>query len=224
MLFAISLLIIYADFLVSFIVLEVILLVVIIGAMIIKSATFDVTNDDIDSRGKGSINSMNNFHMSIETILGSESTDSGIISNRGSLEKRLGSRIKELKRRLEIHEEVLNNLTQRNWSMMLSAPVEYMGMAQIRRCVEKLLTPLVNKLGITLKPKDRGVRTLKNILVKNNTISSNALRDIEIIEAITNPAAHDFDTSEENYITSLTSFVNIVDWCAELLSDSSSEE
>jgi hypothetical protein len=108
--------------------------------------------------------------------------------------------------------------------MMLSAPVEYMGMAQIRRCLEKLLTPLVNKLGISIKPKDRGVHTLKNILIKNKAISSDVLRDLEIIEAITNPAAHDFDTSEDNYITSLTSFVNIVDWYAEMLNDSDDDE
>jgi hypothetical protein len=146
------------------------------------------------------------------------------VINNSSIESRLGSRIKDQKRRLEIHEEVLNNLTQKNWGLVLKAPVTYMGMAQIRRCLEKLLTPLVNKLGIDIKPKDRGVHTLKNILMKNKAINSDVLRDLEIIEAITNPAAHDFDTSEENYITSLTSFVNIVDWYAEILNDTDEDE
>ena len=144
--------------------------------------------------------------------------------NNSSIESRLGSRIKDQKKRLEFHKEVLNNLTQKNWGLVLKAPATYMGMAQIRRCIEKLLTPLVNKLGIDLKPKDRGVRTMKNILMKNKVISTDVLRDLEIIEAITNPAAHDFDTSEENYITSLTSFVNIVDWYAEILNDSDDDE
>jgi hypothetical protein len=221
--FVISLSLVHGEFLVFFAIIEAIFLFIVIWSTIIKKAIFENNDDEIDSRGKGSIGSMNRFHLSINTILGSESSGSEVINN-SSIETRLGDRIKDQKRRLEIHKEVLNNLTQKNWSMMLSAPVEYMGMAQIRRCLEKLLTPLVNKLGISIKPKDRGVHTLKNILIKNKAISSDVLRDLEIIEAITNPAAHDFDTSEDNYITSLTSFVNIVDWYAEMLNDSDDDE
>jgi hypothetical protein len=210
----------------EFVVFIVVVYTIMFGfAGVVKVSKMAIFADDnnIDSRGKSSIRSMNNFHMSIETILGSESVGSGTMSLR-SLESRLGGRIKDLKRRLEVHEEVLDDLTQKNWAMVLEAPVAYMGMAQIRRCVEKLLTPLVKKLGIAIKPTDRGVRTLKNILMKNNEISGDVLRDLDIIEAITNPAAHDFDTSEENYITSLNSFVRIVDWYVEKLNESLGEE
>jgi hypothetical protein len=195
------------------------------GLVLFKKAIFADDNNEIDYRGSSSIQTMKNFHMAIETILEPGSAELKTTSHRlGSIESRLGDRIKELKTRLEIHEEILNNLTQREWPMMLQAPVEYMGMAQIRRCVEKLLDPMVKKLGISVKPKDRGVHTLKNILLKNNALSVDVLADIEVIEAITNPAAHDFDTSEERYITSLTSFVGIVEWYVEKSNDYRNEE
>ena len=196
------------DFLVLLVAGEVILFTFIMVFYITKNILF---------RSKSQINNVSiktspleSFHHSLSKIIGTDSGEGTFQTV--PLEAKLSKEISVFKAKLQKHEIMLYDVIEQ-WKDIYHAPAPYMGMTTIRRCMEKLLYHRLRANGIKIKKKtNRGLATMRNLLVREDDLSSEALQHLDVIAGMTNPTAHDFDMNENNYITSLSSFAEFVDW------------
>ena len=135
-----------------------------------------------------------------------------------SLEQRLKSEISELKERLEQHETILNRITiEGDWRYIYSEKRTKNALNDIRTCTERLLYSRVESLGHTLPERGRTLRPLMDFLSqqKISDLQSTAIKHVKVIEAVVNPASHELQSSDDDYLKALDSFVQLVEWHVE---------
>ena len=135
-----------------------------------------------------------------------------------SLEQRLNSEISELKERLEQHETILNRITiEGDWRYIYSEKRTKNALNDIRTCTERLLYSRVESLGHTLPERGRTLRPLMDFLSqqKISDLQNIAIKHVKVIEAVVNPASHEMQSSDDDYLKALDSFVQLVEWHVE---------
>ena len=87
----------------------------------------------------------------------------------------------------------------------------------IRTCTERLLYSRVESLGHTLPERGRTLRPLMDFLSqqKISDLQSIAIKHVKVIEAVVNPASHEMQSSDDDYLKALDSFVQLVEWHVE---------
>ena len=150
-----------------------------------------------------------------------EGEESSISSNQheiSTVQDRVAGRIKEPLERLYTHQDVLNSLTDGEWEAMLTATKIYFSLAQIRRCTEKMLYKLTEDIGIKIKSQNRGITTMLQRLNQHEPLPSNAIKWVEVIKAIANPAAHDMVEDMDDFVSAFKAFVSLTNWYVDHLS------
>ena len=150
-----------------------------------------------------------------------EGEKSAISSNQHEIttvQDRVAGRIKEPLERLYTHQDVLNSLTDGEWEAMLTATKIYFSLAQIRRCTEKMLYKLTEDIGIKIKSQNRGITTMLQRLNQHEALPSNAIKWVEVIKAIANPAAHDMVEDMDDFVSAFKAFVSLTNWYVDHLS------
>jgi hypothetical protein len=129
-----------------------------------------------------------------------------------SVAERVGARIEAPLEEIYAFENELNVLTGGEWEAMLTANKVYFALAHIRRCTEKMLYNLTLINGIKIKPQNRGITTMMNMLTRIDYLEVDVIKWLGIIKAIANPAAHDFEENIDDYLTAFRTFVSLTGW------------
>lgn len=133
----------------------------------------------------------------------------------GTVRDRVGHHIQKPLEKLYSYKQDLNELTNGEWEAMLTTEKFYFSLAQIRRCTEKMLHELTTLHGIRIKSKNRGLTTMLQRLVQHDHLPADAIKWIEIIKAIANPAAHDMTENADDFISAFNAFVSFTSWYVE---------
>ena len=163
------------------------------------------------------------IHESGQSVDGEESDDEPGRLNQ-SVVDRIGVRIEKPLEELYTFKDELNELTDGEWTAMLTVNKVYFALAHIRRCTEKMLFNLTIANGIKVKAQNRGIQTMKNVLNRDDVLNPDVIKWLDIIKAIANPAAHDFKEDINDYLTAFRAFVSITAWYVDITSPNREEE
>lgn len=129
-----------------------------------------------------------------------------------TVKDKVGEKIVLPLERLYQHQATLNQLTDGEWEAMLTTEKFYFSLAQIRRCTEKMLYVMISRYNIKIKPQNRGIQTMQQRLQHHDVLTVEAIKYIEVIKAIANPAAHDMSADADDFIAAFTAFVSFTTW------------
>ena len=163
------------------------------------------------------------IHESGHTVDGEQNGDEPGRLNQSVMD-RIGVRIEKPLEELYTFEDELNELTDGEWTAMLTVNKVYFALAHIRRCTEKMLFNLTIANGIKVKAQNRGIQTMKNVLNRDDVLNPDVIKWLDIIKAIANPAAHDFKEDINDYLTAFRAFVSITAWYVDITAPNREEE
>ena len=189
-----------------------------VGAFLGLAASYVNKDDEAYEVGTLRPGNLLRFHRVITEIhelgqsVDGEQSDDELGRLNQSVMDRIGVRIEKPLEELYTFEDELNELTDGEWTAMLTVNKVYFALAHIRRCTEKMLYNLTLANGIKVKAQNRGIQTMKNVLNRDDVLNPDVIKWLDIIKAIANPAAHDFKEDINDYLTAFRAFVSVTGW------------
>lgn len=140
-------------------------------------------------------------------------------SNVSKLEERLSEQVSILKARLLKHENLLNLITEaEQWQVIYTESRTKSALNDIRTCTEKLLYSRWKIVGRRkLTGRNRTLSPLIDKLSSQNVadLEGAGLKHAKVILSFVNPASHNLSASDDDYLATLSSFVQLVEWHVE---------